>query len=234
MVSLARTARKAPVSSDDARTPEGAAVLLRRKNDPERTKQDILKVATEEFATNGLSGARVDAIATRTRTTKRMIYYYFGSKEGLYTAVLAQAYANIRATEAKLQLDSLEPEAAIRRLVEVTFDYDEAHPDFIRLVMIENIHNAKHLAESPAIRNLNTPVIDALATILERGRKSGVFRKRIEPVDLHMLISAFCFFRVSNKQTFSTLFRRDLSAPDVREEHRRMIADAILALLREA
>jgi len=88
-----------------------------RKNDPERTRQDILAVATKEFADHGLAGARVDAIAARTRTTKRAIYYYFGSKEGLYAAVLEKVYGDIRAIESELHLEDLEPEQAVRRLI---------------------------------------------------------------------------------------------------------------------
>lgn len=202
-----------------------------RKNDPERTREDILEVATEEFATYGLSGARVDAIAERTRTSKRMIYYYFGGKEGLYHAVLEKAYADIRTAEAALHLEDLAPEEAMRRLVEFTFDYDEAHPDFIRLVSIENIHRAEHLAHTASIRSTNLGIVQTIAAILERGRKDGVFRAEIDPVDLHMLISAFCFFRVSNRHTFGTIFRRDLSEPAQRDKHRRMIGDAVIRLL---
>jgi AcrR family transcriptional regulator len=204
-----------------------------RKHDPERTKHEILAAATREFAEHGLSGARVDVIATRTRTTKRMIYYYFGGKEKLYTAVLEKVYAEIRAMEGALRLDQLDPEAAIRRLVEATFEYDEAHPDFIRLVVLENIHHAKYLAASPAIRDLNITAIDTLAAILKRGRHLGVFRERVDPVDVHMMISAFCFFRVSNSATFGTLFGRDLSAPDLRRNHKQMIADAVIHLLQQ-
>lgn len=214
------------------RTKSGAAERkTARKNDPERTRQDILEVATEEFATHGLSGARVDAIAERTRTSKRMIYYYFGGKEGLYHAVLEKAYADIRTAEAALHLEDLPPEEAMRRLAEFTFDYDEAHPDFIRLVSIENIHRAEHLAHTASIRSTNLGIVQTIAAILERGRKDGVFRAGIDPVDLHMLISAFCFFRVSNRHTFGTIFRRDLSEPGLREKHRRMIGDAVIRLL---
>src|SRR6185312_11175491 len=124
-----------------------------------------------------------------------------------------KAYADIRAVEAELRLDSLEPEAAIRRLVEFTFDYDESHPNFIRLVTIENIHHAKHLAGSLKIRNVNLAVIETLTSILERGVRSGAFRADMDPIDVHMLISAFCFFRVSNKSTFGAIFDRDLSTP---------------------
>lgn len=222
--------------TDDTTSPPKTAArratASARKNDPEATKRDILAVATEEFATHGLSGARVDAIAERTRTTKRMIYYYFGSKEGLYAAVLEKAYGDIRRIEADLQLTDLEPEVAIRRLVEFTFDYEEAHPNFIRLVSIENIHCAAHIAGSDTIRNLNVPIIDTIATILERGHAQGVFRTAVTPVDLHMLISAFCFFRVSNGYTFGTIFRQDLAQPDIRERHRRMIGDAVVRYLK--
>ena len=203
----------------------------RARRDAEATKQDILAVATAEFAENGLSGARVDAIAARTRTTKRMIYYYFGSKEGLYVAVLEKAYADIRSVEQHLDLTQLGPAEALRRLVEFTFDYQESHPDFIRLVAIENIHNGKYLAQSSEIRRLNTTVIDTIATILARGRHDGVFHTDIDPVDLHMLISAFCFFRVANRHTFGTLFDRDLNSPELRARHKPMIGDAIIRLL---
>lgn len=207
------------------------AIRQRRVNDPERTRANILAVATEEFAAHGLSGARVDAIAERTRTSKRMIYYYFASKEGLYLAVLEQAYSEIRALEASLDLSALDPEAAIRALVETTFDYDDAHPDFVRLVGIENIHRAEHIARSQVIRDLNITVIGSITEVLRRGRESGCFRADIEAVDLHMLISSFCFFRVANRHTFGSIFEVDLADPAVRARHKRLIGDAVLRYL---
>ncbi len=202
-----------------------------RRHDPERTRQDILAAAHEEFAESGLSGARVDAIAARTRTTKRMIYYYFGSKEGLYLAVLERAYGDIRAVERELRLDDLPPEAAIRAMIDFTFDYQEAHPDFIRLVSIENIHHGRFLARSAPIKALNVTVIASLRRILERGRRDGVFRADMDPVDVHMMISAFCFFRVSNRHTFGVLFERDFASAELQARHKRMIGDAVVGLL---
>ena len=204
-----------------------------RKPNAERTRREILAAARREFSENGLSGARVDAIAARMKTNKRMIYYYFGSKEGLYLAALEEVYGDIRRMEQELDLDSLTPSDAVRRLIEFTFDYQETHPDFIRMVSIENIHNGRHLAKSDRLRNLNTSVIQQLDKILQRGRGQGAFRSDIGPIDLHMLISAFCFFRVSNRHTFGALFGWDLSAPDLRKRHKRMIGDAILGLLQE-
>lgn len=204
-----------------------------RKNDPQRTREDILIVATEEFATHGLAGARVDAIAERTRTSKRMIYYYFGSKEGLYLSVLERSYRKIRTLEADLRLSNLEPEEALRTLISTTFEHDEANPDFVRLVSIENIHHAAHMLRSEAIRDLNVSVIETIAGILERGHASGAFRRKADPIDVHMLISAFCFFRVSNRYTFGTIFRRDLSDKETMTRHKGMIADAVISYLKE-
>src|SRR5919198_3573771 len=140
------------------------------------TRAEILAVATHEFAQRGYSGARVDEIAARTRTTKRMIYYYFGGKQGLYIAVLERAYAQIRAAEQTLDVAHLDPIAAMRKLAELTFDHHEAHPDFIRLVSIENIHRAEHIAQSSALSGLANPALEVLTRILERGRTAGEFR----------------------------------------------------------
>src|SRR3954467_2683695 len=188
----------------EAATPPG------RSRDRGRTREEILDVATREFAQRGFSGARVDEIAERTRTTKRMLYYYFGSKEGLYTAVLERAYAQIRTAEQALDVQHLDPLAAIRRPAELTFDHHEAHPEFIRLVSIENIHRAEHMRASGRFAELNTPALDCLAAILARGRAQGLFTRAVEPIDLHMIISSFCVFRVANRHTWSTLFGNDL------------------------
>ncbi|MDE1938633.1 MAG: TetR/AcrR family transcriptional regulator, partial [Alphaproteobacteria bacterium] len=142
-----------------------SARRTKRRNNPDATKQDILNTATEEFANYGLSGARVDRIAKKMRTSKRMIYYYFGSKEALYRTVLEQAYAGIRTSEAETRLDSASPTEALRQLIEVTFDYEEAHPDFINLVSIENLHHARYLAKAASIRSLNIVIIKRLEDI---------------------------------------------------------------------
>jgi len=212
--------------------PEGADPLqMAKSRDPERTREDILRVASAAFAAHGLSGARVDAIAAKTQTTKRMIYYYFESKEGLYSAVLERAYSGIRRIETRMALDTLDPETALRRLVEFTFDYHEAHPEFVRLVMIENIHNAEHVQGSELLRRTNSPAISVLSRLLARGVAAGVFKRAVEPVELHMMISAFSFYRVSNRATFSALYSVNLGEPRAGERQRRMIADAIVQLM---
>jgi AcrR family transcriptional regulator len=202
-----------------------------RQHDAERTREEILEAAMHEFAAQGFAGARVDEIADRTRTTKRMIYYYFGSKEQLYIAVLERAYANIRSLERELDVEHLEPADAIRRLAEVTLDHHEAHPEFIRLVSIENIHNAEHMAKSERLTNLNSPVIDLIEGVLERGRRQRVFRDDVDAIDVHMMISSFCVFRIANRHTFGSLFGRDMIAPDRRDHYRQMLGDMVVQYL---
>jgi AcrR family transcriptional regulator len=203
-----------------------------RRRDAARTQKEILDVATREFADRGFAGARVDEIAARTRTTKRMIYYYFGGKEQLYIAVLERAYATAREAETEVDVDHLDPLAAIRLLAELTFDHHESHPEFIRLVSIENIHHAEHMAKSERLRNLNSGAIERIERILERGRADGVIRRDVDPVDLHAMISAFCVFRVANRHTFGTLFGRDLTDPSSRERLRAMLGDMVVEYLR--
>lgn len=183
-----------------------------RTNDPEGTRRNIIDVATKEFAQRGLSGARIDEIAAKTKCSKRMIYYYFESKEGLYRRVLEAAYSKVRGFEGSLDLDDLPPVKALERLVRFTFDYHDSNEDFIRLVMIENIHRAKYLAQSSHIQKLNLKAIDTVSHLLERGVREGVFRPGLDPIELHWKISALCFFNVSNRATFSRIFERDLDS----------------------
>lgn len=202
-----------------------------RRRDRERTRAEILAVATAEFADRGLAGARVDEIAAKTRTTKRMLYYYFGSKQGLYLAVLEQAYQGIRALEQGVDVEHLHPTAAIRAITDLTFDHHEAHPDFIRLVSIENIHHAEHLRTSSVLPGLAAPAVDVLDRILARGRTSGLFRDDVDAVDVHMVISAFCVFRTANRHTFHAVFERDMLDPGRRDHYRRMLGELVVEYL---
>jgi AcrR family transcriptional regulator len=199
-----------------------------RQRDADRTRAEILDVSTREFADQGYAGARVNEIAAKTRTTKRMIYYYFGSKEGLYVAVLERAYSGIRAQEQELDVEHLDPVEALRQLAELTFDHHESHPDFVRLVSIENVHRAEHLIKSTVLSGLATPALDVLKRILVRGRADGRFRDDVDALDVHMLISSFCIFRTANRHTFNAIFGRDLLDPTRREHYRKMLGEVVL------
>lgn len=194
---------------------------------------DIIEVATREFAEKGLAGARIDVIAEAMRTSKRMIYYYFGSKEALYVAVLEEAYRRIRAIEADLHLEDLPPEEALRKLVIFTMDYQAANPDFVRLVMTENIHRGEYLRQSKSIQRLNVPAIEGLTRVYERGVKDGLFRPGLDPLDLHWAISALAIFNVANQHTFALIFKRDLDAPKAVATRRANAAEMLVRFVRK-
>jgi AcrR family transcriptional regulator len=202
-----------------------------RTRDAARSRAEVLDVAEEVFAEAGYSGARVDEIAARMSTTKRMIYYYFGSKEELYVAVLERAYRGIRDAERAMDLGDLPPADALRRVAELTFDHHHRHPGFIRLVAIENIHHAAFLKKIGTLRELGTPAASLLEEILERGRTDGSFRGGVEALDVHMVISAYCVFQIANNHTFSYLFDYDMRSKAQRAHNRQVLGDLVVAWL---
>ena len=205
--------------------------MAEARRDAERTRSELLAVATEVFAEDGFSGARVDEIAARTRTTKRMIYYYFGGKEGLYRAVLEEAYRGIREAERAIDVDHADPVDALRALAELTFDLHVAHDAFIRLVAIENIHRGAFIRQIEGLRTQSQPAKGLLDEILERGRAAGIFRADVDAIDVHLVISSYCVFQVANQYTFGHLFDVDLASPDRRSHLRAVIGDVVVGWL---
>ncbi|MBS1228172.1 MAG: hypothetical protein H6R17_1449 [Proteobacteria bacterium] len=218
----------AVTSTRAARARNGAQSPRQRSSVGEETRRDIIDAAMKEFAEKGLSGARVDDIAARTRTTKPMIYYHFGSKEKLYAAVIEEAYGGVRSKEQGLHLDDLPPKEAMQRLVEVTFDHHAAHPEHVRLVCVENMERARHINGRPSLVQRNAIAIETVRTLLERGERDGVFRPGINPWHLHLLITSFCFIRVSNRYTWNAVFEMDLWEKDDIARQRQMIVEAVL------
>lgn len=209
-------------------TPPKVKVPEPRSRDSDRSRKAILVAARDEFAGHGLAGARMDRIARSAGIDKRLIYYYFTSKDDLFLAVLEGVYADIRAAEASLHLTDMKPADAIRRLTEFTWEYYIEHPEFIALLNSENLHRARHLKESKRARELNSPVIQTLGGILERGRASGDFRGGIDPLQLYISIASLAYFFQSNRHTLSAVFDRNLMSAKARSERLSHICDVIL------
>jgi AcrR family transcriptional regulator len=199
--------------------------------DPDGVRRDIIAAARAEFVEKGLSGARIDEIAARTATSKRMIYYYFGDKEGLYRAVLEDAYQRMRDSERKLDLAVLPPREALAKLVAASFDYHAGDPGYVRLIMVENIHHARHLRGSPTIGPLNLPAIETVREIYERGVGEGVFRPGLAAIDIHLTIAALGFFNVSNQATVRELFGHDGAEPAIHEQRRSNVIETVLRMV---
>jgi AcrR family transcriptional regulator len=204
-----------------------------RQSEAEDGRLNILEVAAKEFADKGLAGARVDEIAEKINSSKRMIYYYFGGKEQLYRAVLEQAYAQIRTRESAANYAAMSAEDALQQYVGHTFDYHAEHPEFVRLVMNENIHYGAHIGAVQGIKERNRSVIATLQEIIDKGAKEGRFRKGIDPVELHMLVSALCFYNVSNRYTFAANFGVDMGSPKVAKRRREIVIETILRFCRK-
>jgi AcrR family transcriptional regulator len=202
--------------------------------DSERTQAAILAAATHEFARHGLGGARVDRIAARARTNKRMLYYYFGGKDDLFLAVLEGAYARIRTAEKGLSLLDVPPEEGVRRLVRFTWQYYLDNPEFLSLLNSENLHRARHLRRSRDVQAMNSPLIQTLGEVLQRGRRGGAFRAGVDPLQLYISIAALSYFYLGNGHTLSAVFGRDLGARAARDERLAHMVDVILGYLRPA
>jgi len=200
--------------------------------DPERTRAAILAAATAEFTAKGLTGARVDAIAKSAGANKRMIYHYFGDKDGLYLAVLEATYAAIRTAELELHLGDRDPVEGMRELVRFTWAYFIAHPEFLSLLGTENLNKASYLKRSKRIRELHSPLVGMISGLLERGEHERVFRAGVDPVQLYVTIAALGFFYLSNRHTLSTIFGRDLSGTKSLAEREQHIVDVVLTYLK--
>ncbi|TMG81802.1 MAG: TetR/AcrR family transcriptional regulator [Betaproteobacteria bacterium] len=199
---------------------------------PGRTRARILAAAMAEFAHHGLGGARVDRIARRAGANKRMLYYYYGSKEALFLAVLEASYAQIRSAEHQLDLEHRDPREALKRLVEFTWNYYLEHPEFMTLLNSENLHKGRHVQRSQRVRELHSPLVATLRTILRRGARQGLFRPGVDPVQLYISIAGEGYFYLSNRYTLSRIFGRDLMAPRALAGRARHIRQTILNAVR--
>lgn len=202
--------------------------------DPQSTQLRILEAATHEFAAHGLGGARIDLIASRSEANKRMIYHYFGSKDELFKAVLEHAYQQFRESELNLRLDELEPEAALARLVEFTWNYHHEHPEFLNLVNSANLHKARHLKGSRVLEAQRGPFIGLMQKILKRGVEQGVFRPGVDPVQLMITIAAISYYYFTNRHTGALVYSRDLMTPKALSERLAFNIETILRLVRKS
>ena len=204
----------------------------RLRRDPQRSQKRILDAALEEFSRYGLGGARVDRIAERSGANKRMLYYYFRSKENLFLAVLEDSYARIRSAEKALDLEHRDPREALKRLVDFTWRYYLEHPEFMTLLNSENLHKGRHVRRSRRVRDMHSPLVETLRAILRRGEKAGLFRPGVDPVQLYISIAGEGYFYLSNRYTLSRIFDRDLMAGRALASRARHNADMILNALR--
>ena len=203
-----------------------------RKRDSSATKKRILDAAKKEFSNKGLSGARMDEIALKSKANKRMIYHYFGNKEALFLKTLEDAYVEIRSAEQGLNLIELDPEDALITLVKFTWDYYLKNPEFITLVNSENLHKGKHLKKSKIIEDISNKFVSMVGAILDKGVESGQFRAGIDPVQLNITIAAIGYYYLTNKHTGAIVYQRELDSKDAYDERLNFNIETILRLVK--
>jgi len=203
-----------------------------KKRDPVKSRRRILDAAVRHFGQRGLHGGRVEEILAEAGLSHRMLYHYFGDKEGLYLATLEHAYEQIRSAEQALNLDAMEPEDALRAFVTFSFDYAAENPDLMRLFYQEDLLEAAHLSRSTRIGALHEPLILTLDRLLERGVTMGVFAPWIDPVQLYFSIAGCAGFALSNRFILSTIFGRDMTSPYFLQERRQHVIDFVMTAVR--
>ncbi|HEY1843333.1 MAG TPA: TetR family transcriptional regulator [Buttiauxella sp.] len=201
---------------------------LPERFDEASLKDKIFLSAISLFAEFGLNGARMEQIAEKAGTTKRMVVYHFKSKELLYVQVLEYVYTQIRGAERQLNLASLPPVEAMVELVEWTFDFHAAHPDFIRIICMENMQRGRFVKESTYLREINRSALELLEDILARGQAKQLFSKAVNAKDVHRLVSSFSFYHVANSYTFSNLFEAGQDPAGSNDHYREMAVQVVL------
>jgi AcrR family transcriptional regulator len=202
-----------------------------KRRDAAATRQRILDAALKEFAAKGLDAARIEDIAEKAGANRRMAYYYFGSKEGLYLAALETSYFQLVEVEEAIDVEALGPIEAIEAMVAAKFEHYVKYPHYIEFVKMENLYQARHLKTSRRIADMRAPLISIIKRVLKRGETLGVLRKGVDPLDLYLSICALGFFVFSNRHTLGVIFDTDVTSEKALARRRAVIVDMIKTYL---
>lgn len=213
------------------RSADRPKVKAKQKRDRDATRERILQAALTEFAAHGYSGGRIERIASAARSNVRMIYHYFGDKGALYLAALERAYRGIREQEQMLDLSDVDPVTGMRRLIDLTFDFLATDPNFVRLIMGENLMKGKMVRKSKVIPQMTPPLVKALESILKRGQAQDIFHLSIDGENLYISILGLCFIHISNRHTLSSMFRRNFADPKWIAKRKAIVSNLLITYL---
>ena len=222
-----KSARKSPVRSRPVVSPAGRKPGVRELS-AQATRDSLLRAAIKVFARHGFDGGSVEQISSAAHSHDRMIYYYFGSKEGLFIEVLEEAYRRMNDAESKLDLDTAKPVEALQAVIRFVVGYYRKNPEFITLLNTENLHKGKHISKSMRAREYSSPAIEVIRRVLESGQAQGLFRKDVSARDVYLLIAATGYFYMSNRHTLSAFLGEDLETPDALAHWESFVIDTVL------
>ena len=199
-----------------------------REQAAQTTRDNILRAATKVFARYGYEGGSVEKISQSAKSFDRMIYYYFGSKEGLFIEVLEDMYRRMNDAELALDLDLEQPVASLKEVIRFVVTYYSKNPEFITLLNTENLHRGKHISKSMRAREYSSPAIAIIQKLLESGVKKKVFRADISARNVYLLIAATGYFYISNRHTLSAFLGEDLQTPEALTDWQAFITSTVL------
>jgi AcrR family transcriptional regulator len=192
------------------------------------TRDNILRAATKVFAKHGYDGGSVEKISKAAKSFDRMIYYYFGSKEGLYVAVIEETYRRFNEAESALALDLSQPVESLVKVVRFIVHYYRSNPEFVTLLNTENLHRGKHIAKSPQAKEYSSPAIAVLDELLASGAAQHAFRRDLRGRDLYLMIAALGYFYQSNRFTLSAFLGEDLESNEARAHWDAFVVDTVM------
>jgi TetR/AcrR family transcriptional regulator, upper aerobic nicotinate degradation pathway regulator len=223
-------AGRKPVTSDVGRKPVTADAGRKpgvRELAAQATRDAILRAATKVFARHGFAGGRVEQISKAAKSYDRMIYYYFGSKEGLFIAVIEDTYRRFNEAEQALVLDPAQPLQALNDVVRFVWTYYQKNPEFITLLNSENLLRGKHIAKSAKARDYSSPALAITDRVLQGGIAQGLFRADLNARDLYLMIASMAYFYLSNRFTLSSFLGENLEAPAALAHWEDFVLDAV-------
>jgi AcrR family transcriptional regulator len=203
---------------DDVIERERPAKRRRQRRTPSKSREQLLRAATNEFVTHGFAGARISRIVKSANSNPRMIYHYFGSKSQLYVAVLEEALGGLRKQELQIDVEHLDPHEGLLQLFDFVANHFERTQYLVRLLSAENLLKAKYMRTSSRIPEMSSPVLTMIEQLIERGTKTGQLAQGLDGLRLYILMVALSQFHLSNVHTLSVIFGRDLSDPIWRRE----------------
>jgi len=231
------TAPRQPVASAAARVTVKKPAARRagtREQSAQTTRDNILRAATKVFARYGYEGGSVEKISQAAKSVDRMIYYYFGSKEGLFIEVLETIYRRMNDAEAELALDVSQPVKALEQVVHFVLDYYRAHPEFVTLLNTENLHKGKHIVKSLRAKEYSSPAIAVIGDILQSGVAQGLFRADISARDVYLLIAATGYFYMSNRYTLTAFLGENVDAAQAVAQWKFFVIDTVFRVVKPA
>jgi len=199
-----------------------------RELSAQATRDGILKAATQVFAKYGFDGGSVEKISSAAKSVDRMLYYYFGNKEGLFIAVIEDMYRHMNEAEAELDLDTEQPVQALKDVIAFVLNYYRRHPEFVTLLNTENLHQGRHIVKLDQAAQYSSPAIDVIRRILQTGVQQGLFRPDVAARDVYLLIVSTGYFYMSNRFTLSAFMGEDLQAPQAVAHWQHFVTDTVL------